>query len=213
MAKNRRKNMLVEKYSSMEYFGDKVEWSRRVEKQLGRLPETIVEKFYIWVNAVLRIGLLKTRHRPGLHDEPLMGNRYGQRSVRLNKAYRAIYILKPKMARLKLFRLLRLINMSIKKVYGIADLEKRLGPMTMAMLLRSFRTSQEISQIDFAKKLKISKANLCDIEKGRKLVGMERAAKFAKLLKDSELLYVQIALEDQLRAAHLKYDVFLKKAS
>lgn len=103
--------------------------------------------------------------------------------------------------------------MSIKKVYGIADLEKRLGPMTMAMLLRSFRTSQEISQIDFAKKLKISKANLCDIEKGRKLVGMERAAKFAKLLKDSELLYVQIALEDQLRAAHLKYDVFLKKAS
>lgn len=92
MAKNRRKNMLVEKYSRMEYSGDKVEWSRRVEKQLGRLPETIVEKFYIWVNAVLRIGLLKTRHRPGLHDEPLMGNRHGQRSVRLNKAYRAIYI-------------------------------------------------------------------------------------------------------------------------
>lgn len=103
--------------------------------------------------------------------------------------------------------------MSIKKQYGLADLEKRLGPFSMAMLLRSFRTSQEISQIDFAKKLKISKANLCDIEKGRKLVSLERAARFAKLLKDSEMLYVKTAMDDQLRAAHLKYEVFIKKAS
>ncbi|WP_409478128.1 helix-turn-helix transcriptional regulator [Pseudobdellovibrio sp. HCB154] len=103
--------------------------------------------------------------------------------------------------------------MSTKKWYGIEDLEKRLGPFTMAMLLRSFRTREEISQVDFAKKLKISKANLCDIEKGRKLVSLERAAKFAKLLKDSELLYVKVALDDQLRAANLRYEVFIKKAA
>lgn len=103
--------------------------------------------------------------------------------------------------------------MNTKKWYGIADLEKRLGPFTMAMLLRSFRQSEEISQVDFAKKLKISKANLCDIEKGRKLVSLERAAKFARLLKDSEMLYVLVALEDQILAAHLKYQVFIKKAS
>lgn len=103
--------------------------------------------------------------------------------------------------------------MSTKKIYGIADLEKRLGPMTMAKLLRSHRVSEEINQVDFAKTLKISKANLCDIEKGRKLVSLERAAKFAKLLKDSEMLYVKIAMDDQLRAAHLKYEVFIKKAS
>lgn len=29
---------------------------------------------------------------PGLHDEPLKGQRKGQRSVRLNRAYRAIYV-------------------------------------------------------------------------------------------------------------------------
>jgi proteic killer suppression protein len=29
---------------------------------------------------------------PGFHDEPLKGDRKGQRSIRLNKAYRAIYI-------------------------------------------------------------------------------------------------------------------------
>lgn len=28
---------------------------------------------------------------PGYHDEPLKGKRVGQRSIRLNRAYRAIY--------------------------------------------------------------------------------------------------------------------------
>jgi proteic killer suppression protein len=37
-------------------------------------------------------GLRETRKSPGFHDEPLRGNRNGQRSVRLNKAYRAIYV-------------------------------------------------------------------------------------------------------------------------
>lgn len=103
--------------------------------------------------------------------------------------------------------------MSIKKTYGPADLEKKIGPLTMAKLLRSYRTRMDISQVNFAKKLKISKANLCDIEKGRKLISIERAAKFAKILKDIELLYVQVALDDQLRAACLNYEVQLKKAS
>jgi len=103
--------------------------------------------------------------------------------------------------------------MSIKKMYGLEDLEKRLGPMTMGRRLHSFRQRMEISQVDLAKKLKISKANLCDIEKGRKLVSIERAAKFAKLLKDSELLYVKTALADQLRAAKLDYKIVIMEAS
>ncbi|MDH4468796.1 MAG: hypothetical protein QE271_12125 [Bacteriovoracaceae bacterium] len=31
------------------------------------------------------------RKIPGFHDEPLKGNRIGQRSIRLSKSYRAIY--------------------------------------------------------------------------------------------------------------------------
>ena len=31
------------------------------------------------------------RKRPGFHDEPLKGKRQGQRSIRLNKGFRAIY--------------------------------------------------------------------------------------------------------------------------
>ena len=36
-------------------------------------------------------GLNETRKIPGYHDEPLKGKRAGQRSIRLNRAYRAIY--------------------------------------------------------------------------------------------------------------------------
>jgi len=37
--------------------------------------------------------LEEVRKIPGYHDEPLKGRRAGQRSIRLSKAYRAIYVL------------------------------------------------------------------------------------------------------------------------
>ena len=69
----------------------KVVWNRKVEKELRKLPDYIQEKFRSWFVAVETDGLLVTRKLPGLHDEPLKGDRIGQRSVRLSKAYRAIY--------------------------------------------------------------------------------------------------------------------------
>jgi proteic killer suppression protein len=44
-----------------------------------------------WVDAVESEGLPEVRKTPGFHDEPLQGRRMGQRSIRLSKAYRAIY--------------------------------------------------------------------------------------------------------------------------
>ena len=70
----------------------KVTWGKSVEKQLNRVPETIVRKFRIWVALVEESGLVTTRKFKGFHDEPLKGQRKGQRSVRLNSAYRAIYV-------------------------------------------------------------------------------------------------------------------------
>lgn len=100
--------------------------------------------------------------------------------------------------------------MTTKKYYSIDDLQKRLGPMTMARALHSWRQSEEMSQVDFAKKLGISKANLCDIEKGRKLVSPERAAKIAKIIGVSEDLFIKISLEDLLRQANLHYSIEVK---
>jgi proteic killer suppression protein len=37
-------------------------------------------------------GLREVRKIPGYHDEPLKGQRKGERSVRLTKGYRAIYV-------------------------------------------------------------------------------------------------------------------------
>ena len=45
----------------------------------------------IWVEAVEQDGLEEVRKIPGYHDEPLKGDRAGQRSIRLSRAYRAIY--------------------------------------------------------------------------------------------------------------------------
>lgn len=70
----------------------KVVFEKRVSKQLDKLPAHIVNKFYAWVTAVELAGLNGVRKKPGFHDEPLKGDRKGQRSVRLNIAYRAIYI-------------------------------------------------------------------------------------------------------------------------
>jgi len=70
----------------------KVYWSKSVEKDLTRLPEFIQQKFRAWVVAVECEGMSAVRQLKGFHDEPLRGIRAGQRSVRLNRAYRVIYI-------------------------------------------------------------------------------------------------------------------------
>lgn len=62
-----------------------------VRKRLKKIPGYVVDKLYAWVAAVEQYGLREVRKVPGFHDEPLIGNRKGQRSIRLTKAYRAIY--------------------------------------------------------------------------------------------------------------------------
>jgi proteic killer suppression protein len=78
----------------METFEVKTEVviSRLAEKQLKRLPPHIKRALFYWSKIVREYGIAEIRKRPGYHDEPLVGNRFGQRSVRLNRSYRVIYI-------------------------------------------------------------------------------------------------------------------------
>ncbi len=46
------------------------------------------------------------------------------------------------------------------------------GALSLKELLYAIRSGEEISQVKFAEKLKISKSHLCDIEKGRKNVSI-----------------------------------------
>jgi len=105
------------------------------------------------------------------------------------------------------------MNTKSKKIYGLKGLEKRLGKRNVGDFLRTWRLSNELSQVDFASKLGISRANLCDIEKGRKGVSPDKAAEIAKKLGYSVSVLVEMAVEEQLNAAGFKYEVSLKPAA
>ncbi len=70
---------------------NKVDFSK-VEKDLKKIPGYIRDKLFSWALAVELEGILEIRKLPGYHDEPLKGERRGQRSIRLSRSYRAIYI-------------------------------------------------------------------------------------------------------------------------
>lgn len=68
-----------------------IQLSKRAERDLKKVPHYIAEKFQLWVDLVESQGIRRSRKIKSFHDEPLRGKRNGQRSIRLNKAYRAIY--------------------------------------------------------------------------------------------------------------------------
>lgn len=70
-----------------------VKISRNALKQLKKIPLHIVIKLQAWIEDVSHRDLNEARKTPGYHDEPLKGERLGQRSIRLNRSYRAIYII------------------------------------------------------------------------------------------------------------------------
>ena len=72
----------------------RVEITKLAEKQLRKMPQHIKDNLIIWVLAIEQDGLEEVRKVPGYHDEPLKGDRAGQRSIRLSRAYRAIYEIK-----------------------------------------------------------------------------------------------------------------------
>jgi proteic killer suppression protein len=60
-------------------------------KILAKLPKQVLVKLHLWIQLVGVHGVEAVRKIPGFHDEPLAGQRQGQRSIRLNKSYRAFY--------------------------------------------------------------------------------------------------------------------------
>ena len=85
--------------------------------------------------------------------------------------------------------------------------------LTFGTLIESIRKSDDISQSSLAKMMGISRAHLCDIEKGRRLISPLRAANFAKLMGYNSEHFISLAIQDQLDQAGLKFKVELKKAA
>ena len=66
--------------------------SKKAYKQLDKVPLYIKLKFDGWKESVETFGILQVRKSPAYHDEPLQGKRKGERSVRLNKQWRIVYV-------------------------------------------------------------------------------------------------------------------------
>ena len=100
-----------------------------------------------------------------------------------------------------------------KKSYGLKDLERKFGKLTVGSFLRSWRMSEGLSLKEFGKLIGLSGANLCDIEKGRKGVSPEKAEHIAKVLDIPPTLLIRMAIEESLQSAGLKYRVEIKPAA
>ncbi len=101
--------------------------------------------------------------------------------------------------------------MSIKEAKQV--FEKAQGPFSFATFMLGIRTTLDLSQVAMAKKLGISKAALCEIEKGRTLVSPQSATRYAKKAGFSETVALEACLQDQLRKANIKKRVRIEDAA
>ena len=108
--------------------------------------------------------------------------------------------------------------MSIKKNITkntLKNIEKHVGiKLTIGKLIWAIRQADEISQTDFANKLKISKQHLCDIEHERKVISPKLAAKYAEILGYSREQFIRLALQDLVdrEGLNIQVDVAAKAA-
>jgi proteic killer suppression protein len=72
--------------------GTEVVLAKRAQQQLALVPPQVRRKLQAWALLVSTEGLRHARQISGFHDEPLRGDRDGQRSIRLSRAYRAFYV-------------------------------------------------------------------------------------------------------------------------
>jgi DNA-binding XRE family transcriptional regulator len=90
--------------------------------------------------------------------------------------------------------------------------EKAMGPMTFGDFLVGVRQSMNVSQADLARKLKVSRSMICDIEKGRVLVSPALAMKIARIGNFPKDMAIKYCLQDQLRKAKIKMKVDVNAA-
>jgi transcriptional regulator with XRE-family HTH domain len=95
---------------------------------------------------------------------------------------------------------------------ALAFLDREFGPLTLGRALRAIRETQEVSLTQFARRIGVSVQHLSDVEKDRRGVSAERAAKWARRLGHPPTVFVQLALQQQINAAGLRLKVTVQAA-
>ena len=100
-------------------------------------------------------------------------------------------------------------NKTTAETLGI--IEKATGcKLTLGKLIWSIRECEEMSQVEFAKKLGISKQHLCAIEHERKSISPKLAAIYAKRLGYLPQQFIQLSLQDIVDREGLSITVEIK---
>ncbi len=92
--------------------------------------------------------------------------------------------------------------MKKKKLIAEQQLEKILGEkFSFAMMMRAYRTREDLTQEELSKKIKVPKSYISNLENKRDFVTVDQAKKIAKILKEPVELWVEVALQDMLDRA------------
>ncbi|APD50867.1 helix-turn-helix transcriptional regulator [Francisella hispaniensis] len=83
------------------------------------------------------------------------------------------------------------------------------GKPTFGETIAAIRKCEDLTQVELAKKLGVSKQYLCDVENNRKSVSVDKAIKIAQALGQSKRLLVELALQEMLNKNHLNYSISL----
>lgn len=89
-------------------------------------------------------------------------------------------------------------------------LEKIAGPLTVAMLFRAYRKSNDMTLQDMADLLDVSKGFVSNIEHNRKKLSLEKTLEFAAKMKESKEFYAMVWFEDQARESGLNFTKIAK---
>jgi len=104
--------------------------------------------------------------------------------------------------------------MTTKKKSDAAKFLQQLGgELTLAGLLSAIREGEGTTQVEFAKRLKVSRQYLCDIEHGRRFASPKAAMGFAKKLGYSPQQFVRLCLQDLVNREGLKLKVDVQEAA
>ena len=90
---------------------------------------------------------------------------------------------------------------------SVKFLEDIVGPLTIGMILESYIDRNDMTQVELAEKLGVTKAFVNNVINGRKKLSISKAVEIARTLKDSEKLYIKAILNQELKGTGLQCEI------
>lgn len=97
---------------------------------------------------------------------------------------------------------------------SIKVLENIIGEkLTLGGFILAIRQGEEMSQVEFAKLLGVSRQMLCDIEHNRKNISLKKAVQYAEILGYSSIQFIRLCIQDMLDREGFKLSIDVADAA